>query len=88
MYKLNNMENFVVIPDGTGKYTVDLSSAGEYDYSVVKAGYQTVTGTATVADEDVTVEIILKKTYTLTVRVKDNDGQLIEGATVHVGDCP
>ena len=48
----------VVAPEADGTYRL---AAGDYSYTVTKEGFKDVTGTFTVVNEDITVEVILEK---------------------------
>lgn len=47
-------------PNGEGEYVFE-KEAGEYDYTVVKEGYEPATGTITVVDEDITEDVVLEQ---------------------------
>jgi hypothetical protein len=74
-----------VASDVDGKAVITGLNAGTYDYSVVKAGYVTETGTVTVVDANITENVILVlKKYSITFNVTDGTSA-IANALVTVG---
>lgn len=67
-----------------GDYVISDLESGNYNYSVVREGYETVNGNVIVND-DVTVDITLQVPvyeYTVTFTVTDSDEQPVAGATI------
>jgi ELWxxDGT repeat protein len=72
--------------DASGVYIfAEVLPAADMAYTITMAGYEDVTGTATVVDQDISVdEAMTLIVYTVTFNVSDLDGA-IEGATVTFG---
>ena len=67
----------------SGIATIDLPN-GSYDYTVSLAGYDTVTGSFTVADGPESIDVVMSETtYTATFSVTDGSNPL-QGATVSI----
>ncbi len=64
-----------------GDYVFIGIEEGDYDYMVEKEGYLTYEGEATVED-DITIEITMTKTYTVTFNIEDDNGNNITDAIV------
>lgn len=60
---LKNSSEETVTPEAAGKYAV---VAGTYTYEVTKTGYNTVTGSKTVAATDLYVPIVMKQLFAVT----------------------
>lgn len=60
---LKNSSEETVTPEAAGKYAV---VAGTYTYEVTKTGYNTVTGSKTVATTDLYVPIVMKQLFAVT----------------------
>jgi hypothetical protein len=89
---LDVLEKFPVTTAENGTYTIEGLVNGSYCIQVEKEGYFTSNPVnITVADGDVIVDIVLNEyvdvpTYTMTVRVVDDEGVPVSGGTVAVGD--
>lgn len=74
----------VASPDGT--YVFE-RIRGTYSYSISKTGYVTATGSVTVVDDDVEVDVVLDWVrYNVTFNVKNTASNPIEGATINIED--
>lgn len=85
----NPINDAVVTFDGVtsepGDYFFNEIMPGEYDYTITKEGYVTVTGTATVIDADLSIDIIMEEvipTYTVTFNVVDEVSAPIADAII------
>ena len=69
-----------------GNYSFENLLPGTYTYSVEKDGYKTVSGSAVVVDQDVSVDIVLKQLYTITATVDPAEAGTIEGSGGYAED--
>ena len=65
-----------------GQYVIDYLVADTYSYSVSREGYETLQGSFTITDSDVTVEVQLQDIYTLVFNVENNLGDILTDATI------
>lgn len=56
---MEDSEGVVKIPDSYGVYKL---KPGTYNYTVTKDGFDTVTGSVTIIDEDVQENVVLEET--------------------------
>ena len=75
---LNGMEN------DPGDYVFEDLESDTYTYTVNRVGYEEASGSVTITDEDLTVEVVLEAspTYTLTFVIEDVDGELLDDAVI------
>lgn len=76
-----------LLTDASGVLVIDDQPAAEYDWSVSATGFVTQSGTVTVSDQDVTIDVTLvaeTQFYNVTFYVSDGTNP-IEGATVTIG---
>ncbi len=86
----NPIEDAVVtlngIPYTAGHYEFPGLIADDYTYSITKAGYSVESGTATIVDEDLTIDITLEPSYKATFSVLSNYySSPIQGAVINAG---
>jgi PKD repeat protein len=77
------------ITNGADDYVFEGITAGNYNYSVVLAGYVTKNGTITVVDENITETVVLIEdivTYTVTFNILDKNDEPLSGATITLGE--
>ncbi len=66
-----------------GHYLFENLEAGQYEYSIDKAGFQPAEGTVVIADGDVTEEVVLQPlTWSVTFIVQDEDNQPVTHAVI------
>ena len=73
------------VANAAGDYAFEVEP-GTYSYAVAKTGYQTTTGSVTVVDEAVNVEVVINQLFTISFVVEDIDEQAIEGAQIVITD--
>ncbi len=73
------------VPYTAGHYVFPGLIADDYTYSVTKAGYSVESGTVSIVDEDVTVDITLEQGFKATFSVSGSYyGNLLEGAIISI----
>ncbi|TVQ07410.1 MAG: choice-of-anchor D domain-containing protein [Bacteroidetes bacterium] len=66
-----------------GNYLFENLEAGQYEYSIEKAGFEAAQGTAVITDEDVTEEVVLQPlTWSVTFIVLDEENQPVTHAII------
>ncbi|MFO8235408.1 MAG: T9SS type A sorting domain-containing protein [Bacteroidales bacterium] len=79
-----DVEGEALTTDANGQATLDTVN-GDYDYTIMKTGYNDYTATFTVDDSDLTEEIVLAETfYTVTFSVTDKEDSPVESATIDI----
>ena len=74
------------VPYSAGHYVFPGLIPDDYTYSVTKAGYSVESGTATIVDEDLTIDITLEPSYKATFSVLSNYySSPIQGAVINAG---
>lgn len=80
-----NFNGTTLQTDNNGKVTFT-EIAGQYNWKVTKTEYASQTGTVSVVDKDVTVEVSLTQIgYSVKFTVKDEKGNLLSSARVSIG---
>lgn len=80
-----NFNGTTLQTDNNGKVTF-IEIAGQYNWKVTKTEYASQTGTVSVVDEDVTVEVSLTQIgYSVKFTVKDEEGNSLPSARVSIG---
>lgn len=69
-----------------GIYVFPNLVSGSYDYLIEKEGYLNAEGTITIDDQDLTHEVILTPTYTVTFVVSNTDGEALTNAVITLND--
>lgn len=83
---LDAVVTFAGVASPAGTYVFE-RIRGTYSYSISKTGYVTATGSVTVVDDDVEVDVVLDWVrYNVTFNVKNTASNPIEGATITIED--
>ena len=76
----NEIDDAVIAVNGVsynaGQYVIDYLVADTYSYSVSREGYETLQGSFTITDSDITEQIKLQDIYTLTFDISDETGTM------------